>query len=295
MKRLKYFGLFLVVAIVVSCNIEEFEVDDTTNEVTTPDSEPEIELGSTTCEEAVARSIEAASSFAELDASSPSFVEACADYREVLEDQIRLCGDEGGVFQATINGLNCDANVESPELPTEPTNPFPENTNKRALMMANIDGEQFNNLRPNVFLLFNQAISVNGFFSRPDDDYLILQGGNTFTNPTLISQSSKQINIFIPSVLWQTGTFTMFSQSTEVDTPQIYYSFLRFDLDENIDKEDIDGEITINDFNREERFISGTFRFTFKLINNIDGTDQGTFNVTGTFDYSLDDDGFFGN
>ncbi len=53
------------------------------------------------------------------------------------------------------------------------------------------------------------------------------------------------------------------------------------------------GELTITEFNLEDRVIKGTFEFTFELYNVNTGELSGPFDcLDGTFEYSLDDEYF---
>lgn len=262
--------LITVSCIVLSCNIEPYE-----GEV----PEENIELS---CEEAIQNTTIAATNFATAS-NNTDYFELCNAYKKALEDQIVSCGDEGGNLQLVLDAIgDCEGAVG---------NPFP-GTNENALMTAIINGEAFNDLKPNAYLFFGEAIGFNGFFSRSDDDYIELQGNSTYTTPTLIEANTIEINIFIPSAYWKTGTFVMYDENTDVATPEIYYTFLTFDRPNNIDQEEITGEIIINKFSREDRVIQGTFEFEYKLINTDDNSEEGPFTVTGTFDYALDHETF---
>lgn len=58
-----------------------------------------------TCEEATEATIEAAEAYA--TATDENFVARCNAYRNALEDQIEACGDDTGVLQDIIDGLDC--------------------------------------------------------------------------------------------------------------------------------------------------------------------------------------------
>ncbi|HEX9600561.1 MAG TPA: hypothetical protein VF985_03640, partial [Mariniflexile sp.] len=120
-------------------------------------------------------------------ANDLNYAERCVAYKTVLQSKIIACGDTDGNIQSIVNNLG-DCSIEGVE-----------NTDGHAFMTANINGVQFNDLKPNSYLLFHEAIGFNGFFSRSDDDYIELQGNNTYTSPTTIEENTKEINIFIPS------------------------------------------------------------------------------------------------
>lgn len=271
MKFIKaYFLLtvFIALSLVLSCNIEPYESG---NEEET--NKPK------TCEEAIQSVVEAAANFSL--ATESNYADICKEYKISLKNQIAICGDEQGVLQAVIDGLgDCTVNIGG-------GNSFGDH----AFMTANINKIQYDDLKPSTYL-FGQGIGFNGFFSRSDDDYIELQGNSTYSTPTVIEAETKEINIHIPSVYWKEGTFVMYHIDTDVSEPEIFYSFLEFDISSNIDKENIDGEIVIDEFNTVERVIKGTFKFDYKLTNTEDGSTDGPFKVTGTFDYPLDDDHF---
>ena len=58
-----------------------------------------------TCEEATTASVAAGLAFTA--ATDENYVQLCNDYRDALEDQIDVCGDESGDLQDIIDGLDC--------------------------------------------------------------------------------------------------------------------------------------------------------------------------------------------
>ncbi len=88
MKSLKLITAGLLLSIVMfSCESD----DDNNNDMT--------------CEEAAAASTAAGLAFNA--ATDENYVQLCNDYKDALEDQIDVCGDDSGDLQEIINGLDC--------------------------------------------------------------------------------------------------------------------------------------------------------------------------------------------
>ncbi len=143
-------------------------------------------------------------------------------------------------------------------------------------------------MKPNGYLFFPGGASVNDSFTRSDDDYLVIQGNSGYKNPTTISLTDREINLKIPSIYWKEGTYVLY----DVFEGVCYYTFFGIDRDANISVVDKVGEITISKFSLEDKIIEGTFKFEYILVNDDDDSEEGPFQVTGTFDYSLDDEFF---
>src|SRR5688572_25690796 len=87
MKNLKFIPAVLFACVVMlSCNSDD-------------DNEP------ISCEDASAAVIAAGTAYN--NATAENFVELCNDYKDALENQISSCGDENGVLQDMVDGLDC--------------------------------------------------------------------------------------------------------------------------------------------------------------------------------------------
>ncbi|WP_203258258.1 hypothetical protein [Hyunsoonleella ulvae] len=84
--------------VIISCNIEPFEGE--VNGQTNSDKPA-------SCEEAILNTASAAQAFAEVSSSSENYQNLCNVYKTALENQIELCGDEGGIIQIIVNSLSC--------------------------------------------------------------------------------------------------------------------------------------------------------------------------------------------
>ena len=266
----------LFLFIVSSCNIEPFE-----GEV----PEETVETLPSTCEEAALNTSEAGIAFGLVTPTDSNYAELCVAYKGALEAQITVCGDEGGAFQTLIDSIgDCGEDTSEGEEETE--------VDIRAFMTANINGEQYDDMKPNSYLFFPGGVSVNGFFTRSDDDYLVMQGNSGYKNPTFIDVTDQEINLKIPSAKWKEGTYVLYDDLNDIFEGVCYYTFFTHNNPDNIRKIDKAGEIVISKFSLDEKIIEGTFEFEYTLFNETDSTEEGPFTVTGTFDYSLDDEYF---
>ena len=83
-----------------SCNIEPFEGETS--------EEPNSQLPST-CEEAAQNTVDAALAYGNISPTDSDFANVCSAYKKALEDQVSVCGDQGGAFQTLIDSLgDCD-------------------------------------------------------------------------------------------------------------------------------------------------------------------------------------------
>lgn len=270
------FLFFISLCILNSCNVEPFE-GETQEQI--DNNKP------TSCEEAVLKTAEASQAFVNTSSTSSNYAELCNTYKTALEDQIESCGDEGGVIQTIIDSLTCGTSTGGgPVVLVEP----------RAFMTAVINGEAYDDMKPNSYLLFPGGVGVNGFFTRSDDDYISIKGTNGYRNPATVASTDREIDLYIPSVFWKEGTYPMYDiDDNDTFEGVCYYDFIDAstftgDFQNKINT----GEIIITKFSLTERIITGTFSFQYKLVNENDNSEQGPFDVTGTFDYSLDDEFF---
>lgn len=149
-----------------------------------------------------------------------------------------------------------------------------------AMMTATINGTYFGNMKPAFYPTVLASKVVTTSFN--DTKYLKIQGNDVPFNPT---SSTREINLYIHESDWQVGTFNLISEadSNFIDSDfQIIYTNSSFTCDE------VDGSITITEFNLETRVIQGTFEFTYYTYNSSTHITTGPFSTTGTFDYSLD-------
>lgn len=256
-----------------SCNIEPFE-----GEIP---SEDDVILKPSSCEEAIMNTASASQAVVSINSSDPSYPDLCNAYKTALEFQLELCGDEGGALKIIIESLNCSAGDSQ------------NTTEVFAFMTANINGVQYDDMKPNAYLFFPGGATVNGIFARPDDDYLGIFGNSGYKNPTLVEASDRAIELHIPKALWDEGTYTLYDEFNDVFEGVCYFLYTDVStLGTDFSIKDLPGEITISKFSLDERVIQGTFEFEYLIVNQIDNSEEGPYQVTGTFNYSLDDDYF---
>lgn len=263
MKKLNFIFCLVVLCFTFNCDSDSSDGDDGPND----------------CNEATQLAATALEDFN--DANELNFTELCNDYKTALENLQDECGDENGDIQTLIDNLGDCQNDNNPG-------------GIEALMTANIAGEQFNNMRPNGFNLFNSAIGIVTYSYFSNEDYIRIQGNTTYQNiaPT---EFTKEITIWIPQSSWSVGTYTLADSVVDAletgQTPTPHYGIVYFNNDEYSQAFEDEGTITITEFNLEERVIRGTFEFTFRRSGN--NEEIGPFDcMNGTFDYSLDDEYF---
>lgn len=248
----------------------------------TDESDEDINVDNS-CEIATENTLIAQQNF--LGANTDDFNSLCEEYKSALQTQIESCGDEDGNLQATIDDLgNCEQNQE----------PI-------ALMTANLNGEQYNDMKPNGYGIFSDAaVRIVTFSYSNDYDYIKIQGNSTY-NQVLPDNTTKEINLFIPENAWQEGTYILETYSIDPnDDPNGYEEVLpHFDINFFYEpnsqgyKMDFGGMISITNFDLDSRLIEGTFEFQY-IVQDLD-TDviSGPFEcIDGTFSYSLNDNYF---
>ncbi|GEP52566.1 hypothetical protein FNO01nite_32380 [Flavobacterium noncentrifugens] len=169
--------------------------------------------------------------------------------------------------------------------PVGTTNPGTIDTTP-ALMTANIDGVQYNVLRPFFYQVLGNDINVENDGADPGvPRFIKLQGTDNTT--TVNTNNSREINLYIPDTMWTPGTYPLHWE-TGFEDPLCWVRFVVFSVPD-IDARITDGSLTVTEFNRTTKRIKGTFEFTYEKIND-DGDVIGTARVTnGTFNYGLDD------
>ncbi|WP_369992811.1 hypothetical protein [Winogradskyella sp.] len=230
-----------------------------------------------TCDEAIENTTSAQAEFA--TAGSDDYTDLCQDYRAALEEQIELCGDEGGSLQAVIDVLgDCSQN------------------DSFALMTANLDGEQYNDMKPNGYNTFNSAIDIVTFSYANDFDYIAIYGNSTYAQ-IVPDNTTKEIKLFIPENKWQEGTYDLetYPVDDENGNDVVPHFDINFFYGNNVlgYTGDYGGTITITEFDLTNRVITGTFEFQYHKINNSTNEVTGPLDcINGTFNYSLDDNYF---
>ncbi|MEM5566206.1 hypothetical protein WNY78_13885 [Psychroserpens sp. AS72] len=261
MKKLNLIFCLVIVNLTFNCSSDSSDGDDPID-----------------CTEATQAVATALSDFN--DANELNYADKCNAYKTALQNLQQSCGDEGVDIQAIIDNLgDCTLVISNP-------------TNE-ALMTANLDGEQFDVMKPNGYNLFNSAIGMVTYSYANDDDYIRIQGNSTYQNITP-SEFTKEITIWIPESSWSVGTYNLADGVVYDDNgvmPTPHYGIVYFNNDDYPQAFENEGSITITEFNLVDRVIRGTFEFTYRRSG--DAGEIGPFNCTnGTFDYSLDADYF---
>lgn len=216
------------------------------------------------------------------NASDENYEDLCIIYKTALENQIAECGDDGSL-QAAINALgNCVS----------------ESVGSFALMTANLDGVQYNDMKPNGYNIFNSAISIVTFSYANDYDYISIDGNSTYQEIIPDVTSTKEIKLYIPENTWEEGTYVLqtdpvYDNDGEEVVPHFDINFFYVNNALGYPDYDNPGTITITNFDLEDRVISGTFEFEYRIVDNSNNEETGPFQcIDGTFNYSLDDEYF---
>jgi fibronectin type III domain protein len=154
-----------------------------------------------------------------------------------------------------------------------------------ALMTANIDGVQFNVLRPYLYSVTQTDVIVTGLAGSPDIRYLKIQG--TDNNTSINLNNSRQIDLHIPMSKWVPGTYPLFGDGANTED-KCWATLLLF-TNPDTNGYPVAGTLTVTEFNLSTKRIKGTFEFTYEKFDIL-SVSLGIFPVTnGTFNYGLDD------
>lgn len=157
-------------------------------------------------------------------------------------------------------------------------------------MSANINGVQFNNLKPMDYVdASTKQIKIETYTTEGINyKYLLIQGSNTPIN-TVANSESILINLRIPQSQWAVGSYNLTSTTaTPMNGSNSCIGF--YDLGRGYKTATIEqGSIRVTDFDVVAKRIRGNFNITYYLTT-IDNIVEGPYTLTnGTFNYELDD------
>jgi uncharacterized lipoprotein NlpE involved in copper resistance len=185
-------------------------------------------------------------------------------------------------------GCNDDSPLDNTESPEEIVNTETgegtgeeANIDHTALMTANLNGVQYNDLAPNGYIAFNEAISMGTDL----DGYNLIriQGNST---PGNIVGNGVEINLHLREDNWAEGTYDLYEDSTDGGSMLNYIDLSSSNYMAFFES----GTVTITNFDLTNRLVEGTFEFQYYHINT---TYEGPYSCTsGTFKYALDDEYF---
>lgn len=155
-----------------------------------------------------------------------------------------------------------------------------------AMMTANIDGTQYNNMQPFMYPI-TPDVHVENQGAFPDYPlFLWIQGDTNITGLT----NQREINLHIPNSKWAPGTYNLIWDAGYEQT-ECWVKFVLLTTPE-YHATNCTGTVTVTEFNTVTRRIKGTFQFSYIKVD-ANSNPVGTFQVTnGTFNYALDDDYF---
>ena len=157
-------------------------------------------------------------------------------------------------------------------------------------MSANINGIQFNNLKPMDYVdASTKQVTIETYTTEGINyKYLLIQGSNITMN-SFASNESLIINLRIPQSQWNVGTYDLVSENATIMNGSKssigFYDLGRGNKTISVEQ----GSIRVTDFDIVAKRIKGNFNITYYLITNNDIV-EGPFTLTnGTFNYELDD------
>lgn len=122
------------------------------------------------CDEAVAATATAAQLYEETDPTDTNYTTVCNAYRAALIEQQIACGDEAGVLQDIIDGLNCES-VESDYWPRAINNSWTYNTTTSGEQTYTITGtETFDSLE---YYAFDDLYGAPSWLRKSGPNYYV--------------------------------------------------------------------------------------------------------------------------
>lgn len=169
----------------------------------------------------------------------------------------------------------CSKDSSSTEAPNNQTS---------ALMTANIDGKQYNNLTPFGYAALGQDVKVqNNGAPEGYPRFLWIQGDSNipFSDPDY-----REINLHIPDDKWVVGTYDLYERYDLYEGTACQGTLL---LPSGEPGATItSGSLTVTEFNLITKRVKGTFSFSYKKY----GSSTIYQVANGTFNYGLDADYF---
>ncbi len=224
----------------------------------------------------------------EIEYGHAGFAQGNGIFAQAMSESITISNLDFNVAYDFYIRSVCDTDVYSDWV--GPVTNIPDNnTPSHALMTANINGTQYNNLVPFSWTLFHNAVSVSTF-STTDEKYILIQGNSAPMDTSM--SNTKEINLYIPESLWSVGTYTLGNNHVDNnELPISHVNIVYFDSSDAPSQafERDNGTITITEFDLTNRVIKGTFEFKFDLHYTQSTDVLGPLDcLNGTFDYSLD-------
>ncbi len=195
------------------------------------------------------------------------------------------------LVSCTVEPLSTNENVSQNEIPSTSENTTNLNTEIIPnFMSANINGIQFNNLKPMDYVdASTKQVTIETYTTEGINyKYLLIQGSNITMN-SFASNESLIINLRIPQSQWNVGTYDLVSENATIMNGSKssigFYDLGRGNKTISVEQ----GSIRVTDFDIVAKRIKGNFNITYYLITNNDIV-EGPFTLTnGTFNYELDD------
>jgi hypothetical protein len=164
------------------------------------------------------------------------------------------------------------------------TNP----TTPATYMSATVNGQPLTGMKP-YYYPFTGLKAKLDISSDPANKVLLVQGDTDPLNPT--PNNFVQINLKINQQYWTPGTYAV-NPDNPADPDKIIIADLIIVNGTNpwdTWEDELQGTLTITEFNPTTKKIKGTFSFPY-MLNDVNDVETGPFQVTsGSFDFDIDD------
>jgi len=194
-----------------------------------------------------------------------------------------LCSDsEHSIW---VGPITVKTGGTAPTVPVDPTNPPAGNFD---FMSANVNGIQFNNMKP-LGYGFTNGSTIHTWGDDNEFIYLKMQGDS---NQNPLVNGEFEINLYIPEAQWMPGTYTLIENDTSLhDGTSSSVHYIRTES-YYVNVTVSNGTITVTDFDKIARRVKGTFSYDYTVTDANSTLSEVRHVSGGTFDYPLDDEFF---
>ena len=191
-----------------------------------------------------------------------------------------LCSDsEHSVWVGPVTVTSAGTAPVDPTIPPVGTYDF---------MNANVNGVQFNNMKP-LGYGFTNGTTVHTWGDDNEFVYLKMQADS---NQTPLVNGEFEINLYIPEAQWLPGTYPLIDNNDSshdgADSSVHYIRLESYSVSVIISN----GTITVSEFDETARRIKGTFSYDYTVTDANENVSEVRHVTGGTFDYPLDDEYF---
>lgn len=220
-----------------------------------------------------------------VEASTNPFVITGLTPGTVYDIYVRsLCSDTE--HSTWVGPITITSGGTAPVDPTVPPTVPPAGTYD--FMNANVNGVQFNNMKP-LGYGFTNGSTVHTWGDNSEFNYLKLQADS---NPVPLVNGAFEINLYIPQGQWAPGTYPLIDNNDSLhDGASSSVHYIRLES-YYVSVVISNGTLTVSQFDLAAKRIKGTFSYDYTVTDSNDVVSEVRHVTAGTFDYPLDDDFF---